>query len=229
MESTLYLNTKSFHCNKTNSHIKPQSTITWLVEIWRKFSGNCSCNITFLASSLSSLIRSISFSSCMCGSVQSRKQFICRQVSYHFHQARESKGPQLSHTILYRALLGQTVKNCKSEKYFRIKSLFLSALQSCSYLDHIYVQEHNLQPNLKSKISKWKERILSDRNTGLGFIYMLPEFVQKVRLGHHDLTPKQGSGISGHVVFKGTEECYYYLYHISKLMLGQCWVPCKKL
>lgn len=42
------------------------------------------------------------------------------------------------------------------------------------------------------------------------------------------LTSKQGSGISGHMVFKGTEE-YYYLCHISQLMLGQCWVPCKNL
>lgn len=137
MESTLQLNTKSFHCNKTNSHTKPQSTITWLVEIWWKFSGNCSCNITFLASSLSSLIRSISFSSCMCGSVQSRKQFICRGVFYQLHLACENKGPQLPYTILYSALLGQlVVSNCKSAKYFRIKSLFLSALQSCSSLDH---------------------------------------------------------------------------------------------
>lgn len=55
---------------------------------------------------------------------------------------------------------------------------------------------------------------------------MLPECVQKCTDWATTLTPKQGSGISGHMVFKGTEECYY-LYHISKLMLGQCWVPCK--
>lgn len=155
MESTLKINTKSFHLNKTNSHIKAQSTITWLVEIWWKFSGNCSCNITFLASSLSSLIRSISFSSCMCGSVQSRKEFRCRGVFYQLHQACESKGPQRSYTILYRALLGQiVVRNCKSAKYFRIKSLLLSALQSGSSLDHIYLQEPNLEPKLAIKVSK---------------------------------------------------------------------------